>query len=649
MMKNPHCLDCGTRLSEEPWAPELCPRCSLQLALEKSPADFDVEDDPEALPTREFPGGSLSPGQILGSRFQIRSLLGRGGMGEVWRAYDLKLRVDVGLKTLRAEIIQKERALAALRREVRSAREVISPNVCRVFDLVELDGQELVSMEYIDGTTLIQVLQTRGPLELQEAREIASQFLVGLEAIHQAGLVHRDLKPENIMITRSGRVVVMDFGIAKGLADRKTGTVSGTPAYMAPEQARGDEVDARADVFSAGVVLAEMIAPGGIPNLQAREAIWHGIHREPPELPDSPWSPVLMKSASRLAEQRYPSAASLARALEDVTLHVEGAEDVRPYPGLASFTEEDAEYFFGRELEVEAMWKKLRRPHLLGLIGPSGAGKSSFLRAGLLPAMPEGWRAVICHPGTSPFVSLAPALFSEFTGDTEAMRQLLRFEEPDVALTIIEQWKRRHEQVIIIVEQFEELFTLCPEEVQARFVELLRRFVIEADAHVLLSMRDDFLSHCNHPALAPLFSELTPLHPLTTAALRRALVQPALKCGYRFEEEKLVEEMIAEVSEERGELPLLAFAAAQFWEHRDRERGLLTRSSHQVEIIHESLLNAWPRLVRWQTQDAEGALLRDQLRQTSQLWQERGRPLDLLWTGTASKSTSSGGSATKGT
>ena len=98
---------------------------------------------------------------------------------------------------------------------------MISPNVCRVFDLVELDGQELVSMEYIDGTTLVQILQSRGPLELQEAREIASQFLAGLEAIHQAGLVHRDLKPENIMITRSGRVVVMDFGIAKGLADQK--------------------------------------------------------------------------------------------------------------------------------------------------------------------------------------------------------------------------------------------------------------------------------------------------------------------------------------------------------------------------------------------------------------------------------------------
>jgi len=469
-------------------------------------------------------------------------------MGEVWRAYDLKLRVDVALKTLRGELLEKERALEALRREVRSAREVISSNVCRVFDLVELDGQELVSMEYIDGTTLVTVLQSRGPLEIQEAREIASQFLAGLEAIHQAGLVHRDVKSENVMITRSGRVVVMDFGIAKGLADRKTRTVSGTPAYMAPEQARGDEVNARADVFSAGVVLAEMVAPQGTKNLEAREAVWQAIRREPPEVPDSPWAPVLRKAVARLSGERFPSAAALARALEEVTLRVEGAEDVRPYPGLAFFTEEEAEYFFGRELEVEAMWKKLRQPHLLGLIGPSGAGKSSFLRAGLIPAMPEGWSSVICTPGTSPFASLAQALFSEFSGDTEAMRQLLRFEETDVALSVIARWKRRHEQAIIIVDQFEELFTLCPEEVQSRFAELLGRMVLEADAQVLLSMRDDFLSRCAQPALAPLFSELTPLHPLTDAALRRALVQPALKCGYRFEEESLVEEMIAEAS-----------------------------------------------------------------------------------------------------
>jgi serine/threonine protein kinase len=146
----------------------------------------------------------LAAGRILGERYQMRERLGQGGMGEVWRAFDLKLRLDVALTAVRPDKAANERARELLRQEVRSAREVVSPNVCRIFDLVVEDGQELVSMELIDGATLTETLRVRGPLPLQEAREIASQFLAGLEAIHQAGLVHRDFKPENVMLTRAG-------------------------------------------------------------------------------------------------------------------------------------------------------------------------------------------------------------------------------------------------------------------------------------------------------------------------------------------------------------------------------------------------------------------------------------------------------------
>jgi serine/threonine-protein kinase len=212
-----------------------------------------------------------APGRILGERYQVREVLGRGGMGEVFRAFDLKLRVEVALKAVRVDRGESDRAREMLRSEVRSAREVVSPNVCRIFDLVVEDGQELVSMEYIDGVTLGETLKTRGPLALPEAREIASQFLAGLEAIHQAGLVHRDFKPENVMLTRAGRVVVMDFGLAKVLTESGTGTISGTPAYMAPEQTRGEAVDARADVYAAGIVLAEMLSVGGSGHFEARQ------------------------------------------------------------------------------------------------------------------------------------------------------------------------------------------------------------------------------------------------------------------------------------------------------------------------------------------------------------------------------------------
>src|SRR5206468_194938 len=118
----------------------------------------------------------------------------------------------------------------------------VSPNVCRIFDLIVLDDDlELISMEYIDGTTLSDLLNQSGPLELKRARDIAAQFLAGLEAIHESGLVHRDLKPENIMITRTGRVVLMDFGIAQKIASM-TGKASGTLPYMSPEQLSGSHL-----------------------------------------------------------------------------------------------------------------------------------------------------------------------------------------------------------------------------------------------------------------------------------------------------------------------------------------------------------------------------------------------------------------------
>lgn len=261
----------------------------------------------------------LHPGRLLARRYRIRALLGLGGQGEVWRAKDLKLRVDVALKAVRADRNADRQTLERLRREVLAAREVVSPNVCRIFDLIDADGHELVSMEYVEGKTLREHIDTDGPLPLEAARAIAAQLLAGLEAIHAAGLVHRDLKPENVMLTRSGRVVVMDLGLAKSLAGSSGGSISGTPVYMAPEQVRGESLDARADVYAAGLVLAEMVASGGGAAPASRPALLEGLQREPPELPATPWAPVIGRAMARDRAARYPSAAALARALDEMS------------------------------------------------------------------------------------------------------------------------------------------------------------------------------------------------------------------------------------------------------------------------------------------------------------------------------------------
>jgi len=402
------------------------------------------------------------------------------------------------------------------------------------------------------------------------------------------------------------------------------------------------------------------------------------------------------------------------------------ASEISPYPGLAVFTSGQSEFFFGRELEVEAMWQKLESSSLLGLIGASGSGKSSFLRAGLVPAAPPGWSTVIATPGSRPVFGLAAAFLPLFSNDPEALQQLFALDAPDVAVGVVLKWRQQHTEALIIVDQFEELFTLNPTEVQKRFADLIGQLVTEAGVHVLLSMRDDFLIRCHGlRALDPVFADLIPLGPPTGPALRRALVEPAARCGYGFEDEALVDRMLGEVGGEEGTLPLLAFAAAQLWERRDHERRLLTREAyeviggvsgalarhaemtleaigeqrqpvvreifrnlvtaqgtrvvqdrqellsafneaereeaekvlntlvdarllvsfgeaaingskerHRIEVVHESLLTAWPRLVRWQTQNQEGNQFRDELRQAAHTWDQRGRISGQFWTGT---------------
>ena len=402
------------------------------------------------------------------------------------------------------------------------------------------------------------------------------------------------------------------------------------------------------------------------------------------------------------------------------------AEEHNPYPGLAPFQEADAQNFFGRETEVAALWRKITSRRLLAVIGPSGVGKSSLLRAGVAARAPPGWRVVVFTPGEAPTLSLARALAPDHAGDPAAVARLVGFTDPDIAVGVVSRWRGQWGEALLVVDQLEELFTLNPTDVQEGFIKLLRRLVDAADVHVVVVIRDSFLSQCQRfPEISPIFRDVTPIGPPAGNALRRTLREPAARLLYRFETELLVDEMIADVEAERGALPLLAFAVHRLWEERDGERRMLTQEAYhriggvagslaghaeatldriggehmrivrelfrnlvtsdgtravrevnellsvfevdqrkaasrvlrdlidarlltsyelpdetekptrRVEIIHESLLDTWPRLVRWQAQDADAVQLRDQLRQAARTWHERGRSTDLLWTGTA--------------
>ena len=202
--------------------------------------------------------GRFLPGTVVAGRYRIAGLLGRGGMGEVYRATDLTLGQAVALKFLPEALSRDERALARFYNEVRVARQITHPNVCRVYDLGETQGLQYISMEFVDGEDLGSLLRRIGRLPVDKAVEAARKLCAGLAAAHDKGVLHRDLKPANIMIDGRGNVVIMDFGLA-GLAGQLQGDVrSGTPAYMSPEQLAGTEVTIKSDIYALGLVLYEL-------------------------------------------------------------------------------------------------------------------------------------------------------------------------------------------------------------------------------------------------------------------------------------------------------------------------------------------------------------------------------------------------------
>lgn len=211
---------------------------------------------PQAARHTDLPQRRFEPGTLLAGRYQVVSVLGRGGMGEVYRAEDLKLGETVALKFLPERVERDARRLGDLLEEARLARQVSHPNICRVHDITETeDGLHFISMEYIDGEDLASLIRRIGRIPHSKALEIARESLQALTAAHDAGVLHRDLKPANIMLDGAGRVRVTDFGLASVIGSQSRG---GTPAYMAPELFDGQRGTTQSDLYALGLVFYEV-------------------------------------------------------------------------------------------------------------------------------------------------------------------------------------------------------------------------------------------------------------------------------------------------------------------------------------------------------------------------------------------------------
>jgi Protein kinase domain len=283
------CAKCGAKISA---AGKFCSSCGAAADSDTGETFVGDEADlegatigPSSLPPRRTPlsptplgtprpssssnplissdpigGGRFTPGQIIAERYRVVALAGRGGMGEVYRAEDLTLGQVVALKFLPNALSQDAAALARFHAEVRTARQVSHPNVCRVFDIGEADGTLFLTMEYVDGEDLASVVRRIGRLTPDKASEMARQICAGLAAAHERGVIHRDLKPANVMLDGAGKIRITDFGLAGIAATIKGADVrAGTPAYMAPEQLAGRDVSTKSDIYSLGLILYEIL------------------------------------------------------------------------------------------------------------------------------------------------------------------------------------------------------------------------------------------------------------------------------------------------------------------------------------------------------------------------------------------------------
>ena len=414
-MKCPQCQ------FDNPDATNFCGKCGVPLTADARMADSLTKTLATPLPV-------IAKDKLIAGKYRIIEEIGRGGMGVVYKAQDLKLKRCVALKFLPPHLMDfselKERFLI----EAQAAAALSHPNICVIYEVGESEERPYIAMEYVEGETLRDRLKN-GALAAEEALRIAGQIAAGLAEAHGKGIIHRDIKSANIMVTKKGQAKVMDFGLAKlrgGSSLTKSQTTLGTVAYMSPEQARGEELDHRTDLWSLGVVLYEMLA-GELPfNGDHDQTVIHAIlHKEPKRLDKI--RPGLPPGLGRIAFQaltKYPD--GRYQTMEDFRNDLEAvAEGLKPLKA-----------------------KRRMRRTILGL-------DRAFLLRGVLAAIivlfglnAGGFRDRVLgrKGGAEPAIRLAVLPFANLSGDPEQ-----EFLADGITQEMITQLGRLHPQALSVI------------------------------------------------------------------------------------------------------------------------------------------------------------------------------------------------------
>jgi predicted ATPase/tRNA A-37 threonylcarbamoyl transferase component Bud32 len=436
--------------------------------------------------TLQTPIRGFSKGTIVAGRYEVILELGRGGMGVVYKAKDTKLKRNVALKFLPTESMQDKQAKARFLQEAQAAAALNHPNICIIHEIDAADDQTFIAMEFIEGQTLKKRIE-EGPLKFEEAIEITTKVAEGLKQAHERGIIHRDIKPANIMLTDKDKVKILDFGIAKLSGLRQlthTGTTIGTMAYMSPEQARGEKVDPRTDIWSLGAILYEMLA--GCPPFQGdhESARMYSILNEEPRdikklCPGCPSvvTDVISSCLQKKAENRFASMQEVLDILERKIQSKKLAAPQRKHNLPEQLTS-----FIGRSQEIATIQKLLSKNRLVTLTGAGGCGKTRLageVAANFIEEYEDGvW-----------FINLGPVTDPNFVA-MEISEVLNIKEEPKKAIidTLIENIKNM--SLLILLDNCEHLVQSCA-EIADKLLQSVKGLRILATSREALNTRGE--------------------------------------------------------------------------------------------------------------------------------------------------------------
>ncbi len=530
--------------------------------------------------------------------YRIVEEIGSGAFSVVWRAEQPSVNRDVAIKQIRSELASQPEFIRRFEVEAHLVARIEHPHIVPLIDFWRDPDSAYLVMRWLRGGTLERRLDD-GPLTVAETMQLARQIGGALAAAHGHGIVHRDVTAGNVLFDESGNAFLTDFGIALEAAESagpEAALTPGSVAYSAPEQIRRERLQPSADVFSLGVVVFECLT-GSLPfgdSGSVEQLVDRQLNVPYPDLaelrPDVPAtvSAAVAKATAKAPRERFSTVGEFIDALEggeSVTSAARSSitgEVANPYKGLRAFEPGDTDQFFGRERLVQEIVARFSgteiRSRGVALVGPSGSGKSSVVGAGLVPALRNGavpgsheWFVTTMVPGPDPFESLEAALLRVAVDPPKTLLTKLRDGDRGILRGIRRCLGDELGHVVVIIDQFEEVFSAAPGGDARQFLSALAVAVEDPTSplRLVITIRADYYDRpLEHPSFARFVKEAAvEITPLAGDELERAIVEPARRVGVEYEP-GLVARIAAEAVGQPSPLPMLQYTLSELFDRR---------------------------------------------------------------------------------